>query len=72
MTPPAGVHSLLTLGQTARVLNLGERTVKGWVERGILRHVQPTGHRGKRLVPSVALEDFALRHGLPLDWEAAL
>lgn len=72
MTLPAAVPPLLKLGQAARVLGLTERTVRGWLERGTLPHVQPTGTRGGRLIPSQALADFAAERGLSLDWQAAL
>lgn len=66
------VPPLLKLGQAARVLGLEERTVRGWLERGTLPHVQPTGTRGGRLIPSHALEEFASGCGLPLDWRTIL
>lgn len=69
---PPGVPSLLKVGQAARALGLGERTVRGWIERGALPHVQPTGTRGGRLIPAQALGDFAARHALPIHWETAL
>ncbi|WP_161881163.1 helix-turn-helix domain-containing protein [Deinococcus alpinitundrae] len=69
---PDGVPSLLKLNQAAQVLNLAERTVKGWLERGVLPYVQPSGRKGARLIPSADLADFAARFGLALDWERAL
>lgn len=72
MNVPAGVPSLLTLGQTARVLNLEERTLKGWLDRGTLPYFQPSGPHGKRLISPTTLAGFAARNGLTLDWEKAL
>lgn len=70
--PPPGVPSLLKVGQAARVLGMGERTVRGWIERGTLPHVQPTGPGGARLIPAHVLGDFAHAHALPVSWTAAL
>lgn len=69
---PPGVPSLLKLGEVCRVLNLGERKVRVWLDRGTLPHVQPTGRSGARLVLASALADFAERYGLALDWDGAL
>ncbi|MFC3833852.1 MULTISPECIES: helix-turn-helix domain-containing protein [Deinococcus] len=70
--PPPGVPSLLKVGQVARALNLSERQIKGWIERGTLAYVQPTGRCGGRLVPASALAVLIDRHGLPVDWSKVL
>ncbi len=72
MAPPAGVPALLKVGQVARVLNLGERRVRVWLDRGALEYVQPTGRSGGRLVPASALAAFAAGCGLRPDWAEAL
>lgn len=72
MSLPEGVPSLLKVGQVARVLNLSERRIKTWMERGTLAYVQPTGRYGGRLVPAAAVAALADGHGLALHWSEAL
>lgn len=69
---PESVPSLLRFGVAVRVLNVHERTVKGWIERGTLSYVQPTGRRGDRLIPSHELAAFADQRGIVLDWDQAM
>ena len=69
---PAGVPSLLKVREVARVLNVGERRVKVWLERGALAYVQPTGRSGGRLVRPVTVAAFAEGCGLVPDWAAVV
>ncbi|OLV17486.1 helix-turn-helix domain-containing protein [Deinococcus marmoris] len=69
---PDGVPSLLKVGEVSRVLNVSERRVKVWLERGALAHIQPTGRSGARLVTAEALAAFASHCGLPVDWGAVV
>lgn len=69
---PAGVPSLLKVGEVARVLNVGEGKVKRWLERGALPYVQPTGRKGGRLVRPGSVAEFADSCGLLPCWEEIL
>lgn len=72
MALPAEVRPLLKVGQAARVLGMSERTVKGWLERGTLPYVQPSGTRGARLIPARDVDDLATRCGIEPHWEEAI
>lgn len=69
-TVPPGVPSLLKAGEVARVLNVGERRVKMWLDRRVLPFIQPTGRSGGRLVTAQAVAVFAASCGLLPDWYA--
>ncbi|WP_135230661.1 helix-turn-helix domain-containing protein [Deinococcus fonticola] len=71
-TPPPGVPACLTRGQVARVLNMGEETVKGWLRSGALPSERFNEGASWRYVRADVLMNFAARYGFPLHWETVL
>ena len=67
---PPGVPVLLSRGEIARVTGLSVVKVKLWLDRNILKSIQPTGRSGKREVHACELARVAAEFSLPLDWDA--
>lgn len=68
---PPGVPQILSLGDVAKVLNLPDRRVRHWAEKGALAFFQD-GLNGWRWVRTTDLIDFASERGLALEWEGVL
>jgi Helix-turn-helix domain len=66
-----GIPAALTLAQAARVLNLRERTVRGWAESGIFETIQ-VRPGAKRYVSRANIEALAERFKVTLDYTNAL
>jgi len=69
MTVP---HELFKTSQAARALGFGERTIKHFLDTGILPCIQPGGHAGCRYISSTDLLEFARKHSIPLKLENAV
>lgn len=66
-----GVPQLLSLGDVAKVINLPERRVRHWADKGALAFYQD-GLNSWRWVRTTDLIDFASERGLTLEWEEVL
>ncbi len=73
---PDGVLELVSISNAAKMLNLDERRVRGWVERGKVDSKQlMKGKRGKRgtdrYVRTAEVVRIATRLEIPIDWTPA-
>lgn len=68
---PDGTPAALKLSVAARVLNLDERTLRGWADRKKLATVQ-FNHGAMRFVTSPEVARVAEKFGIIPNWETAL